>query len=188
MSPPAKHVPPRPPGWRRLAAFAVDYLLVILPLLGVAGVIGWLTWGTPLQRAMFGSLWLGQLAAAALVTLPVAAYFALPEASASRGTLGKRALGLAVEQADGGAVPLHRSVLRTGLKFLPWEFFHAIYWHWPGWPTNPTPPSPLQLAGLTLGWIWIGAYVACLFFQSGRTPYDVAVRTRVVRAVRVRSE
>jgi uncharacterized RDD family membrane protein YckC len=91
---------PTSPVWRRLAAFAVDYLFI----LGYLGLLFAL--GQGLRRAGGGELLetpsglrgrlLGQALGFALLTLPVTLAFALGEASRHQGTPGKRALRLRV--------------------------------------------------------------------------------------------
>jgi uncharacterized RDD family membrane protein YckC len=60
----------------------------------------------------------------------VTLYFALSEASAREATLGKRRLGLRVVTVEGQRLSLGRSVLRSAVKFLPWELAHAAIWQY----------------------------------------------------------
>ena len=106
--------------WRRLAAFAVDYLVIAcyLGLLYMVGRSVGVTWvQTPWQAHLLGFTTL---------TLPVTLYFALLEARGA--TLGKQVLGLRVTGHRGDPLPLDRSLLRSAVKFLPWELSHtALY-------------------------------------------------------------
>ena len=87
---------------------------------------------------------------------------------------------VAVADISGKRATFKQTAIRGILKFLPWEFFHTIYWHWEGWPTNPAPPTSFQIVALTFGWIMIGLYIIGLFVGSRRTLYDLAAGTIVI--------
>ena len=175
---------PTASGWRRLAAFAVDYLLIAVYLGLLAGL------GVALQRATGRAVGaprtrrgrlLGQALGTATLTLPVALYFALSEAAAGQATLGKRALGLRVVRSAGGRLSRGRSLVRAAVKFAPWEVAHAALWQTPGWPTHPA-PGARTAGGAALALLGAGWYTASLFVADRRTPYDRAAGARVVRA------
>ena len=78
-------------------------------------------------------VWLSHSAAAhaksfLLVTLPAAAYLCLAEASSSGATFGKRLMGICVVSAAGGRLGIFRSMLRTAVRFIPWELAHSALW------------------------------------------------------------
>ncbi len=104
--------------WRRLAAFGVDYGVIFLYLmLAVPALIYGLSWlNVPWQTQLLGFLF---------ITLPVTLYFALSEASWGGATLGKRLLGLRVTNLQGERLPLGQSLLRSTIKFVPWEIAHT---------------------------------------------------------------
>lgn len=180
----------RPSAWRRLAAFGLDWLVI-------AAYLGALTSAVVAARralhlelsppATPGARFRGQALGMATVTLPTVLYFALCEASAWQATLGKRALGLCVlpESPAGGRsrLPLGRSLVRSAVKFVPWELSHTALWHTPGWPLRPEPVAITYL-GPALSLALAGWYVISLFTAGGRTPYDRAAGSRV--AVRAR--
>src|SRR5688500_14940033 len=60
------------------------------------------------------------------MTLPVTLYFALCEASALGGSLGKRLLGLVVTRENGGRLSFGSALVRNALKFAPWECGHLV--------------------------------------------------------------
>ena len=83
---------------RRLLAFALDYLVLAVwgaALFALSPLLpdGW--FDAPLRAQLTGFL---------LLTLPVVLYFAFGESSPWQGTLGKRALGVAVAREDVGAM------------------------------------------------------------------------------------
>jgi uncharacterized RDD family membrane protein YckC len=177
----AAHAPA--PAWRRLAAFAVDYL-------AIAAYIGLLTAAGAGVRAAF-SLEVGMpatlrerlmahLIGLLTLTLPVTLYFALFEGSARQATPGKGALGLRVQTSAGMRASRSRALARTAVKFVPWELAHTALWHTPGWPLQPEPTllHGMAYAGSLLLATW---YVASLFLGERRTPYDRVAGTHVVR-------
>lgn len=162
----------------RASAFALDYLpiaayLVVLVVLGVA-----LREAFPDATARpFGHPVSAQAVGFVLVTLPVALYFALSEASAWRATWGKRRLGLMVVTSDGARLGLGRSFARTAVKLLPWELSHAAVW---GIALAGGEPAPVHHALLALVWLLVAANLAGIGVWR-RAVYDAAVGTRVVR-------
>ncbi len=169
------------PGWRRLCAFIIDYLLVIVPFLGLQIGLGWLLVSQQITLFTPEQPWLNQSIVLLSLTLPIAGYFAVCETSPWQATLGKRVLGLAVVNLHGQRISIKQSVLRVLGKFLPWEYFHALLWHWPGWPTHPSDPTGLQWFGMGVGWIMVLWYTTSLFLASGRTPYDWLAQTVVIQ-------
>lgn len=63
-----------------------------------------------------------------LVTFPAAAYLVAADASSSGATFGKRLMGIRVISTAGGRLSIFRSVLRTGIRFIPWELAHSAVW------------------------------------------------------------
>lgn len=169
-------------GARRVAAFALDYAVI-------AAYIGLLTGlGFAVRAALHQHLALprtdaeklqGHAVAFLTLTLPVALYFALSEASRSQATLGKRALGLRVMTTDGARVPVGRSLLRSSVKFAPWEIAHTAIWHTPGQPFV-SPPAAGNIAGYALALAGASWYAASLFIGDRRTPYDRVAGAMVV--------
>lgn len=165
---------------RRLLAFVVDYLVmaVWLALLTAAAFAT----GAPdrLGLETSGGRVIAHLTMFATVTAPVILGFAVMEASPLRGTPGKRILGLKVLRAEGGRAGFLRTLIRNGLKFLPWEAAHIAIWYAPGQPFI-DPPAAWNMA------VWTGAltvaliYVLSLFLGTGRTPYDRAAGLAVRR-------
>jgi uncharacterized RDD family membrane protein YckC len=168
---------------RRLIAFGVDYAVIL-------GWIALITGAGFLVRSVLDlrpsaplsdrDKLLGHALGLVTLTLPVLLYFALAEQSSWRGTPGKRRLGLEVGSVGGGSVPMGRSMLRSALKFAPWELAHTVIWHSPGQPFV-SPPDHWGVVGYAVSLAVAAWYVASLFVGDGRTPYDRAAGT-VVRA------
>lgn len=164
-------------GWRRVAAYLIDYLVI-------AAYIALLTSASQrLDFALSGNPALGQLVAFVALTLPVVLYFAVSESSPWQGTLGKRALKLQVTaHGAGGRLPLRRTLLRAALKFAPWELAHTVLWRVEGWPLESPQPTPLHWLGFALSLLWAGWYLVSLFGGSRRPLYDRAAASLVVRS------
>jgi uncharacterized RDD family membrane protein YckC len=169
-------------GWRRITAFGIDYLV-----LGV--YIGGLTAASLAARralrreigppATLRARLVGHAVALLTLTLPVVLYFAVLESSRWGGTFGKRALGLRLVTVEGRRVPLQRSLLRSAVKFAPWELAHTMLWHTPGWSLAPR-PTAVNWSGFGLALLLSGGYLLALFGKARRAPYDRVAGTRVV--------
>ena len=99
--------PPRTsPGWRRVAAFAVDsgVILAYLGLLALVGVLGRAVGVLPTEVTTPVARVVAQLAGIAVLTLPVTLWFAGWEAGPGGATPGKRMLGLRVVTTGGQRV------------------------------------------------------------------------------------
>ncbi len=167
----------------RLLAFALDYLLIAAYATALAAVTVAAS-ESPLRSGLATLVATpASRDAVAFVTmvLPVILYFALQEGSARQGTWGKRRLGLRVTALGGGRLPLGRALLRSGVKFLPWQIAHTCLFHFPGWPLAPAEPPPGVIAGFGLVWLLVLGYLAPLAFgKSHRTPYDRLAGSAVV--------
>lgn len=172
----------RASGWRRLAAFGVDYLLILLYMAALATVS--LMVAAPLL-AKLAAPWQAQLLGFTTLTLPVTLYFAFGE-SLSGATFGKRRLGLTVTGLAGARLPLGRSLLRSTAKFAPWELAHTAVHRLVWWTADGA-----TLVGWQLAWLaWFyGAslllaalYLLSLWFGTRRTPYDRLAGSQVLVA------
>jgi uncharacterized RDD family membrane protein YckC len=171
------------PGRRRLAAFGVDYAFIaaylgVLVLLGVLGRAAGLLPSrvtTPSGRIM------GQLAAIAVLTVPVTLWFAWWEAAPRGATPGKRLLGLRVSRLDGGAPSWPRSLLRSLARIaVPWELAHTGVWNILAWP-GPEAPVNAALFAVANGLLVLN--LVMLFVGARRPLYDRLAGT-VVQAAR----
>jgi uncharacterized RDD family membrane protein YckC len=167
---------------RRLAAFAFDYVLIAGYITAVS-IVSYAIWHAALGRMpgpADASLWLFDLLAFTTVVVPVTLYFALSEASGHRATWGKRRVGLVVLSSDGTRLGLGRSVLRSALKFLPWQIAHSSLFHIPGWPMAVETIPAVAAAGLAISGAIVALYLADLLLSRGRwTPYDRIAQCQV---------
>ncbi len=110
-------------GVRRLVAFGVDWLVIALWGGALFGAVMVLSGG---HVPSFSSPWTGQAIGFATMTVPVTLYFAISESSRAQASVGKRLLRLRVTTMSGGRLPLARSLLRSCVKFVPWECGHVV--------------------------------------------------------------
>lgn len=165
----------------RLLAFLLDYVPVLayLLVLVTAGVV--LRRAQPAAlRAIFGGPWAGEASGFVLVTLPVSFYFALQEASPHQATLGKRRLHLYVVDAEGNRLTLPRSLLRTVLKFVPWELAHLCVWQ-VSYAARSS--SAVYSAGFVLVWLLVAVNALSVVLDPRRRAlYDRVAGTAVLRS------
>lgn len=111
----------------RILAFLWDYLIIsgyLFLLVGISLV------ARPLLIPLFTADPVSaELTGFLLITLPVYLYFAISEGSPAHATWGKRKMGIVVANVQGGSVCIGNSLLRSALKFFPWELAHFTIWH-----------------------------------------------------------
>ena len=168
---------------RRAAAFALDYLIIAAWLAVVVGAgLAARAAAPDVMASIFGDALTAEAAGFLVLTVPVGLYFALSEAGDSGATWGKRLMRIGVLTAAGESLAIGRSLLRTGLKLVPWELAHAVIWRFalPG-----SAPEALLDAGLVLVWVLIGAnLISALIGSRRRSLYDRLSGTHVVSTLR----
>lgn len=160
------------PVWRRLAASAVDWGIVLayLGVLTVVGAIGRALGILPGEIATPGGRVVAQLVVLAVLTVPVTIWLAWREAAPRSATPGKRLLGLVVVRLDGGGLSWPGSLLRSTAKVaVPWELAHTGVWNslvWPG------PEAPVNSVLFVVANGLLVANVVMLFVGARRPLYD----------------
>jgi uncharacterized RDD family membrane protein YckC len=162
-------------GLRRLSAFGVDAFLVAL-YMGLVFFGRFVLTAGKLELRGLTTPGARQLVGALTLTLPVALYFAIAEASARQGTVGKLATRLKVTGLGGERLGFARSLLRTGLKLLPWELAHAFVHRVPK--TGEVPAAAWIAFASSL--LLAGVYLAGIVSPRGRPLYDVIAGARVI--------
>lgn len=135
------------------------------------------------MRALFADPVFGEAIAFLLLTLPVILYFALQESSGSEATWGKRKMKLRVTDVNGNRLTLKRSLLRSAVKFAPWELSHSIIFRIPGVMLGGSVGSfpPILAVGFSLVWILVITYmVSALISGKHQTLYDRISGTLVI--------
>lgn len=168
---------------RRLLAFLLDYLvitayIVVLTLVTQAAVLA----GLPITR-LFDNPIRADLFAFLLLVLPVMLYFAISESGPRQATWGKRRMNLCVTGSDGRRLTFPRTLMRSALKFLPWQIAHTSLFQIPGWPLNVVDIPAPSVIGFAMVWLLIFVYLAFLgFHPAHQTPYDIAAGCTVVNS------
>jgi uncharacterized RDD family membrane protein YckC len=164
--------------WQRVKAFLFDYVLILvylaiitlifLLLRNISGIIEWL----------FADRIRAQITGFFILTLPVSLYFAIGEASLQQATWGKQRVGLKVEDRSGNRIGFGRSLVRTILKFVPWELSHTLLWNI----AFSIGSSTLINYGYALVYLLIGLNIVSVFLtQTKQSFYDLIAGTVVVK-------
>lgn len=173
------------PGFgRRIWAFVLDYLPISAYLISLAAITSVFAFGVQSEswQGFMSSPWRADVVAFLTAVLPVILYFAWQEGSVAGATWGKRRTGLRVVRSDGSGLGRGRALVRSVLKFLPWQLAHTCLFHVPGWPLDPREPPTWVLAGFVMVWILVAAYLAMIQFgPKRRTLYDLLAGTLVIR-------
>ena len=158
---------------RRAKAYAIDMAVYA----GVAAAM--LPVGFLLSRAGIGE---SQTAVIAVSAVPPAIATAIATRSEAKGaTIGKRMVGLKVEDADGAAVPVGRALIRNALKIaVPWQAGHivtisTVYGRWDD-------PDAWLIAATVVCYGMIGLGLWGIARRSGLTVHDIVGQSQVVSA------
>ena len=162
----------------RLKAFLIDYVLIFAYLI-VLAIVGVLF--APVVRPLFsGSLVVAQLSGFLTVTLPVSLYYIASETRFGGQSFGKRKAGIRATAADGGAIALPRSVLRTALKFLPWELSHFLVYRLVAVGEGDVPTQYALVGGLVYA-LMFAYLLSAIFTKRKQALYDLVAGTQVVK-------
>ncbi len=158
---------------RRLFAFGIDCGLLALH----AGVLFFLV--SPLVRPLFlHSPYVAELTGFLLLTLPFGLYFAISEASSWSASLGKRLVGLrTLSHKKARPMSFSQSMLRSMLKFLPWELAHFAIWHAFIFQSS---LDNVAMGALVFSYGLVIAYIVGLVRKPHRTLYDRLAGTQVI--------
>ncbi|WNQ11389.1 RDD family protein [Paenibacillus aurantius] len=161
---------------RRLAAFLYDYAGIAL-YLGVLALVSLYLY-PDVQKLFSRSLVWSQLSGFLLVTLPIGLYYVISDSRLVGQSFGKKKLGLRVV-SSGRPVSVPRSVLRTFLKFLPWELAHGWIYRLAASNGQDMTFSDIFLGACVYGLVLL--YAGTALSPTKRTLYDILSRTSVVR-------
>jgi len=118
---------------RRLASLAWD-LPVIAAWALFAGIVGVAL--NILVGPQPRSPWSLDLQAFLTLILPVVLTFSYLEGSRRQATFGKRRMHVVVTDADGLSTGFRRALVRSVVKFLPWQLAHTAVFHLAGGSTS----------------------------------------------------
>ena len=110
------------------------------------------------------------------ISLPVYLYFTLQDKN-TKGSLGKRFMGLQISQEDGGSIGFGKALLRTVIKLLPWEIAHmGVIYPQPLYYQEVGELRILCLVGLALLLIY---FLSIVFSAKSQSLYDALLGTFV---------
>jgi uncharacterized RDD family membrane protein YckC len=114
--------------WKRIGAFALDYIVILGYLLGAVlpSLLATTLFGA--NQWLFADRFRAQSVAVLLVMLTATLCFAISEASPQQATWRKRWFKLKITGFDGNRISFWKSLGRTLLKFVPWEISHTLIW------------------------------------------------------------
>ena len=163
--------------WRRVAAWAVDWLIISAYAVALVP-LGLLLVDRSVRLPALG--W--NAASFVVLIVPATVWLAAWEGGRSGATPGKRLLGLRVRVPPEADVGRRRAAVRNALKVaLPWELGHTAAFLLAD-PTSSGSTVPIGMASAVLACALAAYYVMSLFIGTGRTPYDYAAATCVVRS------
>ncbi len=166
--------------WQRVAAFALDYIILLGYLLGLILLSLVFNMLLGVQQWLFAERIRAQFVAFLLVTLPITLYFARSESSPRQATWGKQRLKLKVVDDSGNRIGFWRAFGRTALKFIPWEISHTLIWQI--YFSEGTTPVWINY-GFALVYLLIGLNVVSLILtKTNQTLYDLLTGTHVIHS------
>lgn len=174
--------------WKRAAAFALDYVIILFYLITITGLtlalnspFGVSHWFLNVTHWLFANRVSAQLTGFLIVTLPVSLYFAISESSIRQATWGKVRLKLKVADREGNRISFGRSLGRTLLKFVPWEISHTLIWQLY---FSPETESGWINSGFALDYLLIGlSIVSLITTRTKQTLYDLLTDTYVISSI-----
>jgi uncharacterized RDD family membrane protein YckC len=167
--------------WQRVAAFALDYMMILGYLLGIVLLSLLVNQVLSLNQWLFADRVRAQVVAFLLITFPVTLYFAGSESSIRQATWGKQRLKLKVADQNGNRISFWRAFGRTLLKFVPWELSHTLIWQLY---FAPQIESIWVNYGFALVYLLIGLNIASILItRTNQTLYDLLTNTYVISAI-----
>jgi uncharacterized RDD family membrane protein YckC len=166
--------------WKRVGAFALDYIIILGYLLAVV-FLSLLTNLFGANQWLFADRIRAQFVAFLIVTLPITLYFAIFESSARQATWGKQRLKLKVVGRDENRIGFWRSLGRTLLKFVPWEISHTLIWQ-----LYFSPQAKTVWINYCFAFVYllIGLNLLSLIFtKTKQTLYDLLTHTYVISSL-----
>jgi uncharacterized RDD family membrane protein YckC len=171
--------------WPRIKAFLYDYLIILCWMLVMIGMGLFLTKG-PLADWWAATISTPErldLVAFFVTILPVMIYFIVAESSQVGGSWGKRRIGLRVVDMKGERLSVTRALVRSAVKFTPWQLAHTAVMHI-SFVSPGAHAAPEWATWLLIGmWVLVGIFALGLTkFAGHRTIYDRLSGSRVVVA------
>jgi len=165
----------------RLTGALFDYVIIVIYFVFLTGVF-MLFRLKPLQfipQTLFATPLSGQITVMFMLTLPVILYFSLCESSGYQQTFGKHKAGLKVTGTDGKKLGFPRALLRSVVKFIPWELAHTCIWRIRA--DGGSSADFVITAGLIFVWLLIIVYIITMVMsKKNQTLYDMIAGSLVI--------
>jgi uncharacterized RDD family membrane protein YckC len=161
----------------RLKAFLIDYLFILVYLILL--LLCTLFIFPSLQTLFTGSLGMAQLMGFLLVTLPISLYFIVTDSVIFGQSFGKRKLGIQVVNRNGATLSVPQAIIRTFLKFLPWELSHFLVYRLVNIGDSEMPVHYYLIGGLIYALMLIYILTA-IFTKKKQSLYDLFAKTKVI--------
>jgi uncharacterized RDD family membrane protein YckC len=161
----------------RFKAFMFDYILIFayLSLLVVVNIFIF----PSLQSWFNSSLYIAQFAGFLMVTLPISLYFIICDSVIGKQSYGKRKVGIKVVTNQGDSPSVILSIVRVGLKFLPWELSHFLVYRLASIGDTGVPLVYTSIGAII--YILMFAYILTAIFTSKKQSiYDLITKTQVI--------
>ncbi len=162
----------------RIKAFMIDYILIFAYL--VALFITSVFVFPSIQGFFTGSLVTAQFTGFLMVTLPVSLYFIISDSVVGGQSLGKKKMRIQVVHENGNPLSLPHMIIRTILKFLPWELTHYLVYRLIYVGDGEVPFNYYFIGGFI--YVLIFSYVlTAIFTKKKQSLYDILSKTQVVK-------
>jgi len=118
-----------------------------------------------------------QLYVSLSISLPVWIYFSYFDSILSKGTIGKRLLGLHLSDINNNSISFPKAFLRTVLKLLPWEIAHVgVIFPTPLYYEQNGDVRLLSYVGISLFVIYV---ISVIINVKNQSLYDIVLNTCV---------
>ena len=167
---------------KRLKAFLIDYLLIVIYILLLLGVTLLISKIFHFQLGNINPA-VGELIGFTTLTLPVILYFIFTENSKYSGSVGKRKFKLQVVNNDLTKTNFTRLLIRNSIKFFPWELAHFFLFHLFYFMKINSQTPNWVLKGLIISQGLALIYLLCkIFTKNHRSIYEIFSDTKVIQS------
>jgi uncharacterized RDD family membrane protein YckC len=162
----------------------LDLIPILVYILLLLAVFAWILPGLFHVQLLQGlDPILSDIFAFLTVILPTILYFSIQESSQHQATFGKQRFRLRVVDRGGGKLSFMQALVRSIVKFLPWQIAHTSLFHIPGWPFAVQEFPTSVMIGFVIGYALLFIYLITLSITPNhQAPYDWLAGSYVVRA------
>lgn len=164
----------------RFKAFMIDYLFIFAYLITLVIISVFLF--PSLQTLFNDSIVVAQITSFILVTLPVSLYFIITDSVLVGQSFGKKKIGIHVVNNHSNPPSIQQSILRTIIKFLPWELSHYLIYRIVDIGEGEMPLYLYGIGGLI--YVLMIVYIlTAIFTKKRQSLYDMIVNTQVIELI-----